>query len=271
MLKRQVISMPFNVAPYNNFVDEIITRGRSFNSEFVCVANVHMLVEAFLDRSFASVVNGADIVTPDGVPITWALRLLEGIKQDRVAGMDLLPDLLERCADEDLPVFFYGGTQLMLDKTDAFVKENFPALNMAGMYSPPFRILTKAEDEEIAAKINASGARIVFVVLGCPKQEKWMASMKGRINAVMIGIGGALPVMVGMQKRAPLWVQKIGMEWGYRLAQDPKRLAKRYLVTNSIFIYLLLRQKIRQTFTITKAKNLISPNHFITAFSKNTP
>jgi N-acetylglucosaminyldiphosphoundecaprenol N-acetyl-beta-D-mannosaminyltransferase len=270
MLKQDLFSMSFNVAPYNSFINEIVARSKSFSSEFVCVANVHMLVESFLDRNFASVVNNADIVTPDGVPITWALRLLDGIKQDRVAGMDLLPDLLSRCSTENLPVYFYGGTQTMLDKTDAFVKQNYPALNVAGMYSPPFRKLTEAEDQAVADQINASGARIVFVVLGCPKQEKWMASMKGKINAVMIGIGGALPVLVGMQKRAPKWIQNIGMEWGYRLAQDPKRLFKRYLVTNSIFIYLLLTQKAKQLIINKKPSKVVTLDTSNRSFLKKT-
>ena len=248
LLRKDLFSMSFNVAPYKSFVNEIVSRSKNHNSSFVCVANVHMLIESVLDSKFSDVVNQADIVTPDGVPITWALRLLQGIKQDRVAGMDLLPDLLVKCSSENLPVYFYGGTQTMLDKTDEFVKRNYPDLKVAGMYSPPFRKLTDAEDQEIVDTINDSGAKIVFVVLGCPKQEKWMASMKGRINALMIGIGGALPVMVGMQKRAPKWIQNAGMEWGYRLAQDPKRLAKRYFVTNSIFIYLLVFEKIKLSF-----------------------
>ena len=258
LLRKDLFSMSFNVAPYTSFVNEIVSRSRSQKSEFVCVANVHMLIESFLDKNFADVVNKAGIVTPDGMPITWALRMLRGIKQDRVAGMDLLPDLLSKCAQESLPVYFYGGTQLMLDKTDSFLKTKYADLHVAGMYSPPFRKLTKAEDQEVVDRINASGAKIVFVVLGCPKQEKWMASMKGRINALMIGIGGALPVMVGMQKRAPKWLQNVGMEWAYRLAQDPKRLAKRYFVTNTIFIYLLISHTIKQAFIPGNYSSVIS-------------
>jgi N-acetylglucosaminyldiphosphoundecaprenol N-acetyl-beta-D-mannosaminyltransferase len=186
--------------------------------------------------------------------------LLSGIKQDRVAGMDMLPDLLSACEEEQLPVFIYGGTNSLIDKTRTYISERYATLPVAGMYSPPFRELTSLEDQEVVDKINASHARVVFVVLGCPKQEKWMAAMKGKINAVMIGIGGALPVLVGMQKRAPKWIQDSGFEWIFRLAQDPRRLARRYVFTNSIFVYLLLSRKIRNLVTRRKRTKFIPPN-----------
>jgi N-acetylglucosaminyldiphosphoundecaprenol N-acetyl-beta-D-mannosaminyltransferase len=114
------------------------------------------------------------------------------------------------------------------------------------MYSPPFRKLTKAEDEEVVKKINSSGAALVYVVLGCPKQEKWMASMKGRIHAEMVGIGGALHVMIGLQKRAPMWMQKAGLEWFFRFSQEPKRLFKRYAVTNTRFLIMLTKELLKR-------------------------
>lgn len=204
-----------------------------------------MTIEAHWDLKFAEVVNNADLVTPDGMPLAKAMKYLYGVKQDRVAGMDLLPDLLSAAEKENFGVFFYGGTQEMLDRTKEYVSSVCPKLDNPQYYSPPFRPLTKQEEQEVITKINDSSANLVFVALGCPKQEKWMASMKGRINACMIGIGGALPVMIGMQKRAPQWMQKMSLEWLYRLFQEPKRLFKRYFITNSIFIYLLLVQIIR--------------------------
>lgn len=208
-------------------------------SNYACVANVHMLVEAKKDPLFAGVVSDAYMVTPDGMPLTWALKLIYGITQERVAGMDLLPDLIHEAEKEKIPVYFYGGEQDILDKTNEYLQANYPDLITAGLYSPPYRKLSSVEEEEIVQKINKSGAKLVFVVLGCPKQEKWMAAMKGRINAVMVGVGGALPVMVGSQKRAPIWMQHAGLEWFYRLVREPSRLFKRYAVTNTIFLFLL--------------------------------
>jgi N-acetylglucosaminyldiphosphoundecaprenol N-acetyl-beta-D-mannosaminyltransferase len=141
-----------------------------------------------------------------------------------------------------LPAFFYGGTPALLEKTEHYLRYAFPYLPVAGMYSPPFRPATPEEENQLVEKINSSGAAVVLVILGCPKQEKWMASMKGRIRAVMIGVGGALPVMVGMQKRAPRWLQSLGLEWLFRLMQEPRRLFRRYVITNSLFIYLFVKK-----------------------------
>jgi N-acetylglucosaminyldiphosphoundecaprenol N-acetyl-beta-D-mannosaminyltransferase len=170
------------------------------------------------------------------------LRYVYGIRQDRVAGMDLLPDLLQQMMLKRLPAFFYGGTPALLEKTENYLRYAFPDLPIAGMYSPPFRPATKEEEDQLVNKINNSGAAVVLVILGCPKQERWMASMKGKINAVMIGVGGALPVMVGMQKRAPAWLQHMGLEWLFRLMQEPRRLFRRYVITNSLFIYLFFKK-----------------------------
>lgn len=230
---------------FDSYLRKILEEVEKKRSSYVCMANVHMMIEAKRDPLFAEVLNQADIVAPDGVPLTWALHILHGIKQERVAGMDLLPALLTEAESQNIPVFFYGGTSEMLDQTEIYLDASFPRLRIAGMYSPPFRKLTIVEEEEVIDIINDSGTRLVFVALGCPKQEKWMASMKGRIQSVMIGIGGALPVLVGMQKRAPLWMQKVGMEWTYRLLQEPRRLFKRYAVTNTLFVAMLVKEIIR--------------------------
>jgi N-acetylglucosaminyldiphosphoundecaprenol N-acetyl-beta-D-mannosaminyltransferase len=201
-----------------------------------------MLVEAHKDKAFADIVNNADVITPDGKPITWGIKLMHHQEQDRVAGMDLLPSLLTGACEREVPVYFLGGTERMLERTHIYAGMNCPDLQIAGMFSPPFRALSAEEEEEIVQRINNSGAGLVLVAMGCPKQEKWMAAMKGRIQASMIGIGGALPVMIGQQKRAPKWMQNAGLEWAYRMGQEPRRLFKRYAVTNTIFIWLLVRQ-----------------------------
>ncbi|HEV3223200.1 MAG TPA: WecB/TagA/CpsF family glycosyltransferase [Puia sp.] len=240
----KLIGCNLSLGSYSSFINSIIKQATSGEQFFyVCVANVHTMIEAHQSSSFEAIVNNADMVTPDGIPLTWALKFLYGIKQERVAGMDLLPDLLIAVEKEEIPIAFYGGTEEMLKIAKVYLGKTYPNIIVANMYSPPFRPLTADEEIEVIRILNDSGAKIIFVVLGCPKQEKWMASMKGKINAVLIGIGGALPVLVGMQKRAPIWMQKKGLEWFYRLSQEPGRLFMRYLVTNFLFIYLILKKK----------------------------
>jgi N-acetylglucosaminyldiphosphoundecaprenol N-acetyl-beta-D-mannosaminyltransferase len=236
MERISVLSININSGTSDEFVNEITSDAVCRKSEYVCIANVHMLVEAYKDSGFAKIVNNANLITPDGMPLTWAIKMLHNIKQERVAGMDLLPALLEKASLLQLAVFFYGGTDGMLAKTKIYLKEKYPGVNVVGIYNPPFRNLTSEEDDEIVKLINNSG------VLGCPKQERWMASMKERIKAVMIGVGGALPVLLSMQRRAPVWMQSIGLEWMFRLIQEPRRLFRRYAITNSTFIYILFKE-----------------------------
>lgn len=245
MKKVPLLGISISTGSYKEFVSNIINTACTRISDYTCLANVHMLIEAHKDGNFAKIVSNANIITPDGMPLAWALEMLYGIKQDRVAGMDLFPDLLNEATVKRLPVYFYGGSSRLLDRTRDYLRANNPDLLIAGSYSPPFRKLTAVEDELVVEEINKSGARLVFVVLGCPKQEKWMASMKGRINAAMVGIGGALPVLVGIHRRAPGWMQYAGLEWAYRLTQEPMRLFRRYSVTNSLFLYILMKEYIR--------------------------
>lgn len=239
----KVVSLAISRGRYNDFLQKASSFGADRVSSYICVANVHMCIEAYDDPGFANVVNSADLITPDGMPLAKAIKALYGEDQDRVAGMDLLPDLLQEAEQRGLSCFVYGGSEKMLAKSQEYISAKYPALR-CGFYSPPFRPLTPEEEQADVDRINAFGTNLVFVALGCPKQEKWMARMKGRIQACMIGIGGALPVMVGMQNRAPAWMQKASLEWLYRLMQEPKRLFKRYAYTNTKFLYLLCKQKL---------------------------
>ncbi|MEJ2200035.1 MAG: WecB/TagA/CpsF family glycosyltransferase [Desulfuromonadaceae bacterium] len=253
MNTRNVVSLDLSIGPYREFVDRIMALGKERVSSYVCVANVHMTIEAWRHADFASVVNGADLVTPDGMPLVKSLKLLHGIRQDRVAGMDLFPDLIAAAEKQGLSVFFYGSTEEVLERLLERVRCEHPALAIAGSYSPPFRPLSEEEDQTIVAGINASGAHLVMVALGCPKQEQWMAAHRGQIHAVMLGVGGAFPVYAGMQSRAPEWMQQYSLEWLYRLGQEPRRLFKRYLVTNSLFVALLVRNLAQKELTRIKS------------------
>lgn len=260
MDRLNVFSIPINIGTYNQFISTVIADARLRKSYYTCVANVHMLIEAYNDRIFAKTVRNARVIAPDGRPLTWAIRMFYGIRQDRVAGMDLLPDLLEVSQEKGISVYFYGGHPDMVAKTRIYLEKKYPHLKLAGFYSPPFKKLTEDEEANVVRNINASGAQIVFVALGCPKQEKWMASMQHRVNGVMIGIGGALSVMVGVQKRAPKWVQTAGLEWFFRFLQEPMRLFSRYAKTNSTFIYLFLKSLVRRNMS-RQDNNVIDFDH----------
>ncbi len=248
MHKQPLISINISLGKYQEFVDNILSLGKGHTSSYVCVSNVHVCIEAYRSKEFSEVVNEADIVTPDGMPLVKGLKWLYGLQQDKVSGPDLMPSLLKAMETQGLKPFFYGSTPKVLEKLNVWCAENFPRLTIAGSVSPPFRKLSEEEIEQDVQLINQSGVHVVFVALGCPKQERWMASMKGRVHAVMIGVGGAFPMLVGEEKRAPLWMQKNMLEWLYRLIQDPKRLFKRYMVTNSYYIFLLTKEKLRLTF-----------------------
>lgn len=244
-MRHNFLGLHVNTGPYPYFIEAINSLAANQQSSYVCVANVHMLVEAYKNREFSQIINNADLVTPDGMPICIGLQRFYGLQQDRVAGMNLLPDLLQSASDYQIPVFIYGGHPSLIPVLKDHVKKHLPHLDLRGVYSPPYRPLTQEEDEEVIQMINKSGARLVLVSLGCPKQEMWMAKMKGRINGCMVGIGGAIPVMLGIQKRAPLWMQRYSLEWLYRLLQEPRRLFKRYLITNTIFLYLFASAMIK--------------------------
>lgn len=244
--RKKIISLNTTLSTYQGFMADVLETARQRVPAYGCFANVHMTVEAAQDTNFAQAVNQATWVTADGVPMIWALRALYGIRQERITGLDVLPDLLTEAANHKLSVFFYGSTPEVLDRCAAFCQQHHPRLSIAGMHSPPFRPLTAAEEQQDIDAIKASGASIVFVALGCPKQEKWMATVSDRIPAVLLGIGGALPVTIGEQLRAPNWMQQAGLEWLFRLIQEPRRLIRRYFYTNTLFVWYLLRQRLSQ-------------------------
>ncbi|HXF85157.1 MAG TPA: WecB/TagA/CpsF family glycosyltransferase [Anaerolineales bacterium] len=220
--------------------DQIMTWAREGHSRYVCVANVHMLMEAYDSSGFAKVVNGADLVIPDGMPLVWLMRLKGQRDQQRVYGPTLMLHVLEAAARARIPVGFYGGMPEVLDLLVKRMQARYEGLIVAYSFSPPFRSLSPQEDEKIVEAINQSGARILFVGLGCPKQEIWMAEHRGRVNAVMLGVGAAFDFHAGVKPQAPAWMQAIGLEWFFRLMIEPRRLWKRYLIHNPRFLVLAM-------------------------------
>jgi N-acetylglucosaminyldiphosphoundecaprenol N-acetyl-beta-D-mannosaminyltransferase len=239
---QSVLGAWIDALSWDDAIKEIVAWGAARESRYICICNVHSVVTATRDYEFRKVINAADMATPDGAPVAWALRRLGFPSQQRINGPDLMWRYLHEAERLGQTVFFYGSTDTTLEKLHSSIARQFPGVKVAGMYSPPFRTLSPQEDEAEVERINRSGANVVFVGLGCPKQEKWMARHRGRINAVMIGVGAAFDYHSGAVRRAPVWWQHNGLEWLYRLVSNPRRLMKRYMVTNTLFIIGFSRQ-----------------------------
>ena len=246
--KLKIISLSVNRISFNDCLEQVIAFALKKTSSYVCFANVHMVIEAHNDKSILNQVDNANLVLPDGKPLPIACKMLYGKKQERISGMDFTPLLLEKANENKFSIFVYGSTENVITIFKEKINNNYPAIHFAGAISPPFRVLTDDEIKIDIEKINRAGTHLVLVALGCPKQEKWMAENSSKINAVLLGIGGALPVMAGIQKRAPRWMQNMSLEWFYRLIQQPGRLFTRYLYTNSYFLFLLSRDYIKSLF-----------------------
>jgi N-acetylglucosaminyldiphosphoundecaprenol N-acetyl-beta-D-mannosaminyltransferase len=242
-----VLSASIDVLTWSEALQIIQGWASRHESRYVCICNVHSVVTATQDAGFERVINEADLATPDGAPIAWMLRRLGSPQQQRINGPDLMLKYCEQAALRGESVFLYGGTPETMQRLQPALRERFPALKIAGAISPPFRPLTPAEDAEVIETINASRAGTVWVSLGCPKQEKWMAAHRHRIQAVMIGVGAAFDYHAGTIRRAPSWMQSHGLEWLHRMASEPGRLSGRYLQTNSIFLIKALRQLARRS------------------------
>ena len=235
--KVRVIRTEVTAAPYGQFVDEISQLAHRRQSSYVCFANVHMLMEADQHPDFNEVVNQADLVAPDGRPVSLLMNYRHAIAQERVCGMDLFPDLLRVAEAKGLSVFFYGSTPEVLRAIEEKTHRMFPTLTIAGTHSPPFRPLSPDEDQAAVDLINQSGAHLVFVSLGCPKQERWMHAHRPRVQACMLGVGQAFLTYTGHEKRLPRWTRNLSLEWAYRFYLEPRRLWKRYLLGNTRFLW----------------------------------
>ena len=207
---------------------------QNLKGDYICVSNVHTTVTSYEDESYRNIQNNALMAIPDGGPLSSIGRKRGFSSMDRTAGPSLMEEVFH---DNGYTHYFYGSTEDTLELLKKKLKEKYPELKIVGMYSPPFRKLTEEEDEKVIEKINDCNPDFVWIGLGAPKQEIWMAEHQGKINGLMIGVGAGFDYFAGNIKRAPLWMQKSNLEWLYRLIQDPKRLFKRYFVTNTKFIW----------------------------------
>lgn len=243
--KAKVLDIPVTVSTQEMATEMLIDDAKQSLAGYVCMANVHMLTTARHDNELASVLKDARYVLSDGMPVVWALRWQGFSQASRVAGPDLVPQLCRRSSDEGIPVYFYGGTPETINVLMERITKDFPELRVVGAESPPMLAQHPAADPDAIERITNSGARFVFVGLGCPKQEFWMASHARHVPAIMLGVGAAFDFLAGTKQRAPSWMQRHGLEWFFRLCSEPSRLWKRYLVTNSIFLWALILDKVK--------------------------
>lgn len=246
--RTRVVALDISRVNFDQALERITDAAQHAKGGYVCFANVHMTIEAEQDPVFAAVVNAAMLTLPDGLPVAKAAGWLSGTPQPRISGMDSFPRLLTLAAERGLKVYFLGGSDATLAALSAEAVQRNPTLHIAGCYSPPFRPISEAEARETDAMLMASGAQLIFVSLGCPKQEKWMAAHSPHLpGRVLLGVGGAFPVYAGQQLRAPVWMQNLALEWLYRLVQEPGRLWQRYFFTNARFVWLLSGLLLRRT------------------------
>ena len=205
--------------------------------DYICVSNVHTTVTSYEDASYCAVQNGGLMAIPDGGPLSTIGKKRGYENMARITGPDLMGKIFEISSEKGYSHYFYGSKNETLELLTQKLKHQYPGIQIIGMYSPPFRPLTEEEDKEVIERINKTKPDFVWVGLGAPKQEKWMAAHQGKIEGLMLGVGAGFDYYAGNIKRGPIWMQKSNLEWLYRLIQDPKRLFKRYWSTNIKFIW----------------------------------
>ena len=243
----EVLGVPLALTDYERTIDWIETAIATDQRGYICVAAVHTVMACQEDDELRAAVLGSSLTVPDGQPLVWAMNALGHELPHRVYGPDLMAHYCERAALTGARMFLYGGRdQDALVQLGLNLRSKYPGLNIVGGYVPPFRPLTAEEEGAVVDEINGARADIVWVGIGVPKQEKWMAAMRDRLQVpVLVGVGAAFDFHAGLVPQAPGWMQKMGLEWAYRLAREPRRLWKRYLRYNPRFVIGFLRQWLR--------------------------
>lgn len=239
----EILKTNINILNLEQTAEYLDSHLEELRGEYICVSNVHTTVMAYRDEEYRRIQNGSAINLPDGKPLSITQRRYGYAMAGRVPGPDLMPLIFAISEKKGYRQYFYGSKQETLERLIANLKKNFPNLQIAGYYSPPFRPLTSDEDLQIINEINETKPDFIWVGLGAPKQEKWMAQHHGKVTGVMVGVGAGFDFHAGTVKRAPKWMQETCLEWFYRMLQDPKRLLPRYLDTNISFLYYLWREK----------------------------
>jgi N-acetylglucosaminyldiphosphoundecaprenol N-acetyl-beta-D-mannosaminyltransferase len=235
-----LLGMKLDPTSYEEATKKIIAWAKAGESRTTCAASAHMVMESYDSRSVRDAVNATDLVVSDGMPLVWWLRA-KGVKnQQRVYGPELMLHVCRSAARERIPIGIFGSTQEVITTLVERLLVRFPELQINFVKSPPFRPMNSEEDDAIIQQIHDSGIKILFVGLGCPKQELWIAEHKGRVQAVMLAVGAAFQFHAGVVRQAPHWMQNNGLEWLFRITQEPRRLWKRYFVVVPRFVSLVL-------------------------------
>ncbi len=240
-----ILGIHVDATSYSHATSTVIEMAQKKISGYISIANVHVIMEGHHSAEFKAVLDKADLITPDGMPLVWMMQKLGYDNQARVYGPTLMLHVCEAASKKELPVGFLGATPDVASKLVSNLKSRFGNLKIAFTHSPPFRPLSDEEQKAIVRDICRSGARVLFVGLGCPKQENWMAVNTGQIPAVMLGVGAAFDFHAGTLPQAPPLLQRLGLEWLFRLSMEPKRLWRRYLVNNPKFMTLALKQLVQ--------------------------
>ena len=243
-----VLGVQFNVSNVDSAIYYVRTHLSDLAGKYICFCNVHTTMMSYRDADYQTIQNSAALTFADGAPIAREQQHLDFTSARRVAGPDFMDAMFKATMDGSVSHYFYGSTEETIRNLQEELPKRYPGIRIAGAYSPPFKPLediTEDEDQTDLQRINNSGADLIWIGLGAPKQEKWMATHEGKLGGVMLGVGAGFDFYAGTVKRAPDWVKKIGMEWLYRLFQDPKRLWKRYITTNTEFLALILKERLR--------------------------
>ena len=237
-----ILGVNINVTNMKDTVKVITENLEDIKGDYICVSNVHTTVMSYEDESYKKIQNGGFMALPDGKPLSIVSKKRGFKEAERVTGPDLMEEIFNISEEKRYSHYFYGSTQETLDILKEKLNEKYPNMKISGMYSPPFRKLTKDEDNKIIENINNANPDFIWVGLGAPKQEVWMSEHKNKIKGLMLGVGAGFDYHAGNISRAPKWMQSMSLEWLYRLLQDPKRLLKRYMYTNFKFIKLIKRE-----------------------------
>lgn len=259
----RILGVNIAITNMQDTVKLIVEQIDELQGNFICLSNVHTTVMSQKDEEYRNIQNSAFLALPDGSPLSLVQRLRGYRMAEQVAGPDLMAELWKATENTEISHYFYGSTPETIEALEKNLKKEYPGIKIAGMEAPPFRPLTEAEDAEAVARINQSGAAIVWVGLGAPKQEKWMYEHRGKVNALMLGVGAGFDFHAGTVKRAPAWMRKHYLEWLYRLIQDPKRLWKRYVQTNGKFLLISVKDAfVWKKYVDEGRKNLLIYAHY---------
>jgi N-acetylglucosaminyldiphosphoundecaprenol N-acetyl-beta-D-mannosaminyltransferase len=246
LIKSNILTISVDVLDLPKATDEVIMLAQKQQPAYVCLSNIHMCMTTYDHKEFRDILHNANLVIADGRPIFWAQKLLGHKEAKQVRGEDLMTQLCTKSAEQRINIGLYGGScnKVLTKVVNALTKQN-PTIQISYQFSPPFTALTAEEADNVINDIKNAHVDILFVGIGCPKQERWMAEHSAKVPCVMLGVGAAFDFISGEKRHAPKWMQTIGLEWFYRLLAEPRRLAMRYLKENPRFVYYFIKQLLK--------------------------